>query len=297
MKLFLKPMKKEIKEAMEKFAISEFEKKSEAINIPMSDGATIRIYRSIPAKEKFNGYSMIVMPGWGTVVPAWDQFLLEAVKDFDVIYFESREKGSSDLPKTAKVGMERMAFDIHDIIKHLKLDESKVVLFGSCIGATTIAYGMFKNMYNPYLPVLVAPPARFEFPPVFRQLIPISPTFLWGAVQPIVRLWITKFKSNSPEQAAKYLRAAEEADAKKWKRLGLRLAFKRYWKMFPQVKNHVLLVAAEADKMDDAKVTKKVDGLMENSTYVNLRSNKETHSPVMVNIIREYLPKFSGKNH
>ena len=63
------------------------------------------------------------------------------------------------------------------------------------------------------------------------------------------------------------------------------------------MKNHVLLVAAEADKMHDAKVTKKVDGLMENSTYVNLGSNKETHSPVMVDIIREYLPKFSGKNY
>ena len=290
-------MKKEIQEAMEKLGVSEFEKNSKSFDLPMSDGAKLRIYRSKPPKKDFNGYSMIVMPGWGTVVPAWDYFFMEAIKDFDVIYFESREKGSSYLPKTAEVGMDRMAYDIHDVIKFLKLDEEKVVIFGSCIGATTIAYGMYKNMYNPYLPVLLAPPARFEVPPVFRHLIPFSPTFLWVPVRPIITLWITKFKSNTPEQAAKYLRTVEEADPKKWKKLGLRLAYKRYWKMFPQVKNHVLLVAAEADKMHDAKVTKKIEGLMENTSYVNLGSNKDTHAPKMVEVIREYLPKFKGKNY
>ncbi len=290
-------MKQEIREAMESFKVSEFEKKAESIDLQMSDGATIRVYRSTPPKEDFNGYSIVLSVGWGTVVPAWDSLLLEAIKDFDVVYFESREKGSSVLPKSSEIGMDRMAKDLQEVYEQLEIEEKKLILFGSCIGATTIVYGMYNKMYNPFLPVLIAPPARFEVPPVLRYFIPFGPTFLWKPAQPLLRWWVTKFKSEDARQAAKYLRTLEEADAKKWKRLGLRLAYKRYWKIFPEVKNHVLLVAAESDKMHDAVVTKKVDGMMENSTYINLGSNKDTHAPLMIEIVREYIPKFIGKNH
>lgn len=290
-------MKPEIRELMDKLSVSKFEKKAEELMVTMSDGASLRILRSTPPKEKFNGYSMVLMVGWGTIVPSWDPLLMEAIKDFDLIYFESREKDSSNLPKSSEVGMERMAKDIQEIVEQLKLDEKKLILFGSCFGATTICYGMYKNMYNPFMPVLIAPPARFEVPPVLRQLIPFSPTFLWGAAQPIIRWWIISFKTEDEVQAAKYLRSLEEADAKKWKRLGLRLAYKRYWKIFPEIKNHSLLIAAEADKMHDAKVTKKINNMMENSIYLNMGSNKDTHAPVMVDKIREYIPIFKGKNY
>ena len=84
---------------------------------------------------------------------------------------------------------------------------------------------------------------------------------------------------------------------KKWKRLGLRLAYKRYWWLFPKVKNHALLIAAETDKMHDAKVTRKVESLMENTVYINMGTNKNTHSPIMNDKIREFIPQFIGKNH
>ena len=88
----------------------------------------------------------------------------------------------------------------------------------------------------------------------------------------------------------------EEADVKRWKRVGLRIIFKRYWKTFPKVKNHVILIAAERDKMHDAVDTMKVSKMIKNSTYLNLETNRNTHSGVMVDTIREYLPKFEGKN-
>ena len=290
-------MKPEIRELMNKLSVSEFEKKAEELRLIMSDGSSIRILRSIPTKDKFNGYSMIVIVGWGTIVPSWDLLLMEAVKDFDVIYIESREKASSILPKGYEVGMDRMVKDIQEVVKQLELDEKKLILLGSCIGATEICYGMFKNMFNPFMPVLIAPPARFEVPPVLRQMIPILPTFLWGIAQPILRWWIIRFKTEDEIQAAKYLRTLEEADVKKWKRQGLRLAYKRYWKIFPEIKNHSLLVAAETDKMHDAKVTRKINDMMQNSIYINLGSNKDTHAPIMVEKVREYIPKFKGKNH
>ncbi|MCE7742886.1 MAG: hypothetical protein GOP50_10565 [Candidatus Heimdallarchaeota archaeon] len=290
-------MKQEIQEEMERFRVSEFEKIAESIQIPMSDGATIRVFKFTPSKKDFNGYSLVLSVGWGTVVPAWDALLMDAAKDFEVVYVESREKGSSDVPKTADLGLERMAKDLHEAIKFLKIEDNKLILLGSCIGATMVILGMHKNMYNPFMPVLIAPPARFELPPGLRYLIPFSPTFLWKPAQPVLRWWVIKSKSEDARQAAKYLRTLEEADVKKWKKQGLRLAYKRYWWLFPLVKNHVLLIAAETDKMHDAKVTKKVEGLMENTTYVNMGSNKNTHAPLMSEKIREFIPQFVGKNH
>jgi hypothetical protein len=290
-------MKPEIRELMDRLSVSEFEKEAEESRITVSDGSSLRILRKTPVQERFNGYSIIVIVGWGTIVPSWDSLLMEATKDFDVIYLESREKASSVLPKSYEVGMERMVKDIQEAIKQLDLDQKKLILLGSCIGATEICYGLYKNMFNPYMPVLIAPPARFEVPPVLRQMIPILPTFLWGIAQPILRWWIIRFKTEDEVQAAKYLRTLEEADVKKWKRQGLRLAYKRYWKIFPEIKNHALLVAAETDKMHDAKVTKKINDMMENSVYLNMGSNRDTHAPIMVEKVREYIPKFKGKNY
>ena len=285
-------MTKEKKTEIEALALAEFEEKAEAIILVMSDNTPIRVLRTKASTKDNNGLTMIVIPGWGTIVPSWDEFLMEAYKDFEVVYFESREKASCGLTRKSEVGMERMACDIKEVIEQLKINETKLVLFGSCLGATTVVYGLHKDMYNPAMPVLVAPPARFEVPPVLRQLIPVAPAFLIGPIKPIVRWWIRKFKTESPDQAAKYIRSLNEADGRQWKRVGLPLAFKRYWKVFPQVKNKVLLVAAENDKMHDAEVTKKVSKMIENSIYKNLETNKNTHAPIMVETIRDYIPEF-----
>ncbi len=293
-------MKKEKKEKKKKEEIfplvAQFEKEAKSLDVMMSDNTTVRVYTSEAPTNERNGYTLFVISGWGTVLPSWDVFLMEAAKDFDVIYYESREKASSGYTRKSDVGMHRMVLDIKETIESLKIDQSKLVLFGSCIGATMICYGLVEEMFSPFMPVLLAPPGRFEVPPVLRQLIPIGPTFLWPVAKPIIRFWITKSKSEDKVQAAKYIRTVEEAEVKRWKRLGLRLAYKRYWKLFPHVKNHVLLVAAEVDKMHDAKATKRVEGMIENSTYINLGTNRATHNEAMVEAIREYLPKFIGKN-
>ncbi|MCG3260280.1 MAG: alpha/beta hydrolase [Candidatus Heimdallarchaeota archaeon] len=276
--------------------VSQFEKEAKPLDVMMSDNTTIRVFTTKAPADKRNGYTLLIISGWGTVLPSWDELLIDAIKDFDIVYFESREKGSSSFTRKSDLGMHRMALDIKDTITNLELDESKLVLFGSCLGATMIVYGMVEEMYKPFMPVLLAPPGRFEVPPVLRQLIPFLPTFIAPVLKPIIRFWINKFKTEDRKQAAKYIRAMEEADAKRWKRLGLRLAYKRYWKTFPRVKNHVLLIAAERDKMHDAEDTKKVSKMIKNSTYLDLETNRNTHSGVMVDTIREYLPKFEGKN-
>ena len=105
-------MKEEILQEMDKYRVSEFEKLADEMMVTVSDGSQLRVLRYTPPKDRFNGYTLVIVVGWGTVIPSWDELLMDATKDFEVIYYESREKGSSILPKKYAVGMERMVLDL-----------------------------------------------------------------------------------------------------------------------------------------------------------------------------------------
>ncbi|MHA1224479.1 MAG: hypothetical protein ACTSP3_14730, partial [Candidatus Heimdallarchaeaceae archaeon] len=64
-----------------------------------------------------------------------------------------------------------------------------------------------------------------------------------------------------------------------------------WWDVYAEVKNDILLIAAEKDKMHAAKITQKIRDLMVNSVYINLETNKNTHTKPIVDVIREQLKK------
>ena len=73
-------------------------------------------------KETRNNLTILVIAGWGTIVPSWKGFLHEAKRDFDIIYLETREKLSSVLPKNLeRCSMDRLSSDLAEVVKQLKL--------------------------------------------------------------------------------------------------------------------------------------------------------------------------------
>ncbi|MHA1829174.1 MAG: alpha/beta fold hydrolase [Candidatus Heimdallarchaeaceae archaeon] len=265
----------------EKFATEEY--------LMMSDGAQLRVLSSKVDKETDKTYTIVLFAGWGSVVLGWDEVLMELSKDFNVLYIESREKGSSIISKKSETGMNRISDDLKEIINLKKLDQRKTILFGSCFGATVIAHGLANNKYNPLFSVLIAPPARFDLPPLTRYIVPIVPFWSFNILKPLLKIWIKKSKSESPEQATKYIRVLDEAQGRKWKKFGKPLALPKWWDTYANVESEVLLIAAEADKMHNAKITKEIAKLMKNSTYKNLGDNKSTHSLPVVQALREYI--------
>ncbi|MHA1668743.1 MAG: hypothetical protein ACTSUR_08800 [Candidatus Heimdallarchaeaceae archaeon] len=55
----------------------------------------MRVLRTYVPAETRNGFILFFVAGWGSVVLGWLDVLLEAMNDFDMVYFESREKASS----------------------------------------------------------------------------------------------------------------------------------------------------------------------------------------------------------
>lgn len=273
------------------FMRAKYEDLCEEQILEMSDGTTVRILRSYAPKKTSNGFTLFIVAGWGSVVLGWDDVLLEAMKDFDIVYFETREKASSTLAKKSKNDIDRFSEDIKEAIEILKFDSTKILLFGSSFGSAILADGFRKNKFDSFLNVLVAPAIQMDLPPGLRYIIPVTPHIIMKPVKPLIRWWLKKSKSESPEQAAKYIRVMNEAESKKWKNVAMNFLFWKWWDVYSGVKHNLLLIAAEKDKMHAAEVTQRIRELMVNSVYINLETNEKTHTKPIVDLVREHLKK------
>lgn len=272
----------------------DYEKEALELYITMSDTTQLRVLKSSAPQETHTGFTLFLVAGWGSVVLGWEEVLLEAMHYFDIVYLETREKRSSRLTKRSKFGIDRMSSDIAETFLQLGLDEKKTILLGSCMGATIIAHGLAEKKYDPWLSVLIAPPPRFELPPLTRYLVPIAPVWIFELIKPLLKKWL-KGKTESKEQAMKYIRVLEEAEGKKWKKVGKPIARPKYWHIFPKIQSRVLLIAAEKDKMHSAKITQKIRDMIPNAMYKDLGTNHNTHAPILVDTIREVIKELQSQ--
>jgi len=255
----------------------------------VSDGSQIRVLLSKAPKEEYNELTFVLIAGWNTVVSGWDEVLLEAMKDFDVVYIETREKGSSIVVKNAKFDMDRFSSDIQEIIEELQINQKKMILFSSSLGTICTAHGLGNKKFKPFLTYFVGPVHRFEMPKGSRIYMYLVPNCFLTVTKPIWKWWIRKRKSENPEQAAKYIRALEEAEAKKWRATAYANAWVDFLDMYEKIAVRNYIVGMEKDKMHERGISMRIHERMENSTYIDLETNKKTHSAEMVKVVRQHL--------
>ena len=272
-----------------KFMQAKYEKKAFEEFMMVSDGSQLRILRSSAPEETRTGFTLLLIPGWASVVQGWDDVLLEAYSYFDIVYFESREKGSSKLVKKAKGDLDRLSSDIKEVIEQLKLEREKLILFSSSFGSVMHAHGLAHNKYEALLNILVGASTKIELPFLTKYLVPWAPPLTLNIFKPISRFWIKRSKSENPEQAAKYIRVLDEADAKKWQMVGKHVVFSKFWNIYEKVEDPVLIIGMEKDKFHEIKDIRKLASLMKNSSYLDMKTNKNTHSAEMVKVIRKHL--------
>lgn len=274
------------------FAEAEYENLCTSHYIGMSDGTQLKVLTSQALQGPISHHkkkTLMLVPGWGSIVPGWDELLLAAAQDFDLIYLESREKDSSILNYDSVSDMNRLAQDIQETITHFQVDEEELILVGSCIGGNTIAYGLLQEYYNPAMVVLIGPQLKFPLPWYGRFLIPIAPHWLFYFFKPLIRLWVKLFKTSDKLQAAKYIRVVNEADSKKWKKVGKAVAFEKFHPVFPQIQYPIYVVGENNDKMHDISDALEIAQLLPNSTFIVMDNNDASHSAEMVEKIQEIL--------
>ncbi|MCE7748791.1 MAG: hypothetical protein GPJ51_10355 [Candidatus Heimdallarchaeota archaeon] len=275
--------------------ISQFEEIAEEQYVKVSDGSEIKILTTKAPKDEANGYTFLIIPGWGTVVPGWEEVLMEAIKDFDILYIETREK-LSFRPGEGKIksDLERLALDVQEIVEYLKIDQNKLVTLTSSYSTLIIANLLGSKKIKPALSVLIGPNSQLNMPPTTRYLHYILPTIIFDFTKPVWRWWIKKFKSEDPVQAAKYTRTINEADRKKWKAVAKRISTIKVWKLYRQIEdNYVVIIGMETDKMHTTKLSKDITAAIPNAEYLDMGTNRATHSAEMIKVIRKLMKKIS----
>jgi len=268
---------------------SNYEKIADETYIQMSDDSQCRILRSQAPKKQKNGYTLLMVPGWGSVVLGWDEVLIEAMNDFDIVYFETREKGSSKLTKKSKTDIHRLSEDLLEVIQKLQLNTEKLIIVSSSFGTSIVAQGIALKKFSAKLIVFVGAHLRLPIPPGLRYILPILPIFLIMLYKPIGLYWMKKKMTESPEHAAKYYRVTQEADPRKWKSFGKKAARLRITDIYPKIECNVLVIGAEKDKMHKIKDSIRIKSLIKNSAYLDLQTNKNTHDRPLVDAIREHI--------
>lgn len=283
------------KEAYKKFLKAEYEELAEERYITVSDGSGIRVLMTKAPKEEHNGFTFVLVAGWNTVVSGWDEVLLEAMKDFDIVYIETREKDSSKVVKKAKFDIDRYSSDIQEVLEELKIDQKKMILFTSSFGTLNSAHGAALKKYESFLYYFVGPVHKLEMPKGSRIYMYLVPNCFLTVTKPIWLRWIRKRKSENPEQAAKYIRALEEADPKKWRATAYANAWDDFIDMYDEIDGRCFVVGMEKDKMHARDTSMKINNRMKNSTYIDLETNKKTHSAEMVEVIRQHISEIKNE--
>jgi hypothetical protein len=270
---------------------AEYEKYAEESYLEMSDGSQLKIFRTYAKENISNGYTLFVNPAFGSIILGWDELLVEAMRDFDIVYFESREKGSSKLVKKAKMDMETYSDYIIETINQLQLEENKLIAFASSSSVPILGHAIASKKLQPILTVFVGPILKIPVPAYMRWMVLILPAFFVKLIRELVFIWIKRKRSESPEQAAKYIRVGNEADPKKWKK-GLRhIITLTYEDIYPEIGSKVLVIDESEDKMHETEITREIASLIPNAEIVDLETNKNTHSKPIVDKIREFIKK------
>ncbi len=269
---------------------SAFEADSERIYLTMSDTTGILALRTFAPSNSRNGFTILMIAGWGSIVPGWNGFLDDAKNDFDIVYMESREKSSNKLTKQSERGsIDRLSSDLQEVIDQLHLDPSHLVLFGSCMGTNIIADGLVHQKFDAREFFLVGPQAKWPIPKISKGLLPFLPKRSLSKIKPFLKYWVVHTQCDTEETAAKYARVLDEASSKKWHHVGKPMAFDDYTEMFSHVPKPVVIVVEEGDKTHIPEDTLNIAKAIENSEIIVMESNKAAHSAKMVVKIREKL--------
>ncbi len=260
----------------------------------MNDGTVVRVL-DFNLAEKPHEFTCLLVPGFATIFQSWQRIMELLTPEFRVVYFESREKSSSRVPRKLKrkITFERMAHDIKEVVEQMGLDNQKYITLCSSAGGTILYEALAEKWIQPTGSVAVGPSLVYNVKGYVTFLSGITPKFLMqGFFRPLIHWYLTKFyvnKKAEPEQMVKYMRALDEADMRK--AIPVLRKMQKYdgWDLPPKIETPSLLIGASSDVMHAAENCKKVDFLMPNSYYVNLGSNKAAHEEPLFNEIKKFI--------
>lgn len=265
----------------------------------LSDGVRLHIIEFNPAAPVKGRPVIVFIAGWISLISGWRDFLAALTPHYRIIYVETREKSSSgvDNIRAASFHMQRMKDDIGEVTSRLVPLGTGFVLAGSSLGASAIMEYCRSGGRRPVCTVLVGPNAEFRFPKFLGSLIPFIHPALYFAVKPVVKWYLRNFRVNSEaerEQIEKYELTLDLADPYKLKKNALGI---KNWSMSQhegRISVPSLILGATTDSLHSTDHLKGILQYFEKPQYVELASNRQTHSAKAAQVMMEYIERIAA---
>ncbi len=259
--------------------------------IQVNDNVSLRVITFQPNSPAKNP-PVVFIPGWISLIATWKSVLQDLSRDFTIHYIETREKKTAIVRGRVKYRVEDCARDLAAIVEQLNLQDDNFILCGSSLGATAIADGFRFLKRRPLFLVLIGINAEFYIPRGWIGVVRCIPPTLYLAFKPVIKWYLRNFRLDIKKDQAqykKYCDNVDNADPFRLKKAALALVKYKIWKRLPEIQTPVLLFSASHDALHDLENIKRIHEQLPDSRYFDLETNSRTHSPEMVEIIREFI--------
>ncbi len=264
--------------------------------IATSENIKLRVF-TFSGPQKKSGPDIVFVAGWVSLIEGWKEILNEMTRDYCVYYIETREKISSQVKGSAGFGVEEMGDDVVSVIDQLNLKTGEYILFGSSLGATVILDCFHKLAERPLALALTGPNAEFRIPLSWKIIVKSFYPDLYKLIKPSVKWYLRTFRLNIDsdyEQYEKYSRALNAAEPWKLRKAVLALAKYQVWDVLADISSPTLIIGASKDKLHEPENLKRIVEMLPDSHYVDMETNKQTHSRPMVKHLKTFL---TGLDH
>jgi pimeloyl-ACP methyl ester carboxylesterase len=261
--------------------------------VAVSPNVSLRLITFSPSQQNKNP-ALVFVPGLVSLMAGWREVLLEMTKDFPVYYIETREKITSKVKGKVDYSLEAIGKEIAALVSHFNLESRGYILFGSSLGATAILESSRFLEIDPLCLVLIGPNAVFRIPKFYRFIIRIFNPRLYLLLKPVVKWYLKTFRLDTEADYAQYEKYCQALDtADPWKLKKTAIAFSRYevWDLLTEIDYPTLIVGASRDTLHEPENLKRMVSMMKNAAYLDLETNKLTHSSAMVREMRKYIAR------
>lgn len=266
--------------------------------VSLEGGVKLRVVRFAPPRQT-NNPTVLFVAGWITQMAAWQTVLREMTNDFEVVYVETREKISSEMPAVAAdYSVRAIGNDLVALVDGGDTLPGRYVMFGSSLGATAIVDCFAAMRRKPEALVLVGPNAVFRVPKIWKMIVTLFYPGFYALIKPSVKWYLKTFRldvHSDKAQYDKYCRALDAADPWKLKKAVLAVSTYEIWGKLGGLTRPALLVTASKDVMHEPENLKKIAAGLPNVTVVDLETNKVAHSERVVAEMRKFLSAVLGK--
>ncbi len=237
---------------------------------------------------------IVFVAGWVSLMEGWKDVLARLAPKYRILYVETREKRSAELPDNKPIDMsiEQMSRDLDVLVREMIPQGQPFYFAGSSMGATVILDYLAAKRRPSVNAFLISPICEFPFPAWIRFIIKFFPALLYPVVKPLFKAYLSHVKldrKKEPAQVEKYCGTIDAAEPVRLKANASAIQNYTLWDKLPDVTSQVLLIGAETDTLHGIDTLKKMVDVMPISHFKLMKSNKETHSAEVGKLIDHHI--------